>query len=79
MIADISAQGSTQGQRILRLYHFYRLSIGLALILLISSNLDEQLLEAHVTPRTRAIVVVHYGGVGCEMDLIGDRRPDIYA
>lgn len=35
-------------------------------------NLDEQLLEAHVTSRTRAIVVVHYGGVGCEMDVIGE-------
>src|SRR5690606_11503212 len=32
-------------RRILRLYHFYRLSIGLALILLISSNLDRQLLD----------------------------------
>ncbi|TRO19770.1 PAS domain-containing protein [Ectopseudomonas mendocina] len=45
MIADTSVQNSKQGQRILRLYHFYRLSIGLALILLISSNLDEQLLD----------------------------------
>jgi len=43
--ADTSVQNSTQGQRILRLYHFYRLTIGLALILLISSNLDEQLLD----------------------------------
>ncbi|MBZ0278624.1 MAG: dTDP-4-amino-4,6-dideoxygalactose transaminase, partial [Anaerolineae bacterium] len=33
-------------------------------------NLDETLLEAAITPRTRAIVVVHYGGVGCEMDTI---------
>ena len=32
MTADISAPGNTQGRRILRLYHFYRLSIGLALI-----------------------------------------------
>ncbi len=30
-------------------------------------NLDEALVEAAVTPRTKAIVVVHYGGVGCEM------------
>jgi dTDP-4-amino-4,6-dideoxygalactose transaminase len=30
-------------------------------------NIDEQLLEAAVTPRTRAIVVVHYAGVGCDM------------
>jgi len=33
-------------------------------------NLDESLLEALVTPRTRAVVPVHYGGVGCEMDAI---------
>jgi dTDP-4-amino-4,6-dideoxygalactose transaminase len=33
-------------------------------------NLDETLLEALITPRTRAIVVVHYAGVGCEMDAI---------
>ena len=33
-------------------------------------NLDESLIEAAITPRTRAIVVVHYGGVACEMDAI---------
>ena len=33
-------------------------------------NLDESKLEALITPRTRAIVVVHYAGVGCEMDTI---------
>lgn len=33
-------------------------------------NIDERLIEAAITPRTRAIVVVHYGGVGCEMDAI---------
>ncbi|MGE5181462.1 MAG: dTDP-4-amino-4,6-dideoxygalactose transaminase [Acidobacteriota bacterium] len=33
-------------------------------------NLDERRLEALITPRTKAIVVVHYGGVGCEMDAI---------
>lgn len=33
-------------------------------------NLDERLLEAHITPRTRAIFVVHYAGVACEMDTI---------
>jgi dTDP-4-amino-4,6-dideoxygalactose transaminase len=33
-------------------------------------NLDESLLEAAITPRTKAIVVVHYAGVGCEMDAI---------
>jgi dTDP-4-amino-4,6-dideoxygalactose transaminase len=33
-------------------------------------NLDEELIEAAITPRTRAIVVVHYAGVGCAMDRI---------
>jgi dTDP-4-amino-4,6-dideoxygalactose transaminase len=33
-------------------------------------NLDERLLPATVTPRTRAILPVHYAGVGCEMDAI---------
>jgi dTDP-4-amino-4,6-dideoxygalactose transaminase len=33
-------------------------------------NLDENRLEALITPRTRAMVVVHYAGVGCEMDPI---------
>ncbi len=33
-------------------------------------NLDEEALEALVTPRTKAVVVVHYAGVGAEMDRI---------
>lgn len=33
-------------------------------------NLDEHLLEQAITPRTRAIVPVHYAGVGCEMEQI---------
>ena len=33
-------------------------------------NLDERAVAAAVTSRTRAIVVVHYGGVACEMDAI---------
>lgn len=33
-------------------------------------NIDEQLIEAAITPRTCAIVVMHYGGVACEMDSI---------
>lgn len=33
-------------------------------------NLDETQLEALITPRTRAIVPVHYAGVACEMDAI---------
>ena len=35
-------------------------------------NIDENLIEAAITPRTRAIVPVHYAGVGCEMDTIMD-------
>lgn len=33
-------------------------------------NIDEGAIEALITPRTRAIVVVHYAGVACEMDAI---------
>lgn len=33
-------------------------------------NLDETQLERLITPRTRAILVVHYAGVACEMDPI---------
>lgn len=33
-------------------------------------NLDEDKLEALITPRTKAIVIVHYAGVACEMDAI---------
>jgi len=33
-------------------------------------NLDETQLEQLITPRTKAIVPVHYAGVGCEMDAI---------
>jgi len=33
-------------------------------------NLDETQLEALITPRTKAIVPVHYAGVPCEMDAI---------
>ncbi|AZG13613.1 dTDP-4-amino-4,6-dideoxygalactose transaminase [Cupriavidus pauculus] len=35
-------------------------------------NLDERLLEEAITPRTRAIVPVHYAGVACEMDAINE-------
>lgn len=35
-------------------------------------NLDERLIEAAITPRTRAIAPVHYAGVACEMDTIMD-------
>src|SRR5262249_16214605 len=33
-------------------------------------NIDETKIEAAIPSRTRAIVVVHYAGVGCEMDAI---------
>jgi dTDP-4-amino-4,6-dideoxygalactose transaminase len=33
-------------------------------------NLDERLIEAAITPRTRAIIPVHYAGISCEMDFI---------
>ena len=33
-------------------------------------NLDESKLETAITPRTKAVVPVHYAGVGCEMDKI---------
>ena len=43
-------------------------------------NLDERLIEAAITPRTRAIVPVHYAGVSCEMDSIVAiaRRHDLW-
>jgi dTDP-4-amino-4,6-dideoxygalactose transaminase len=33
-------------------------------------NIDESKMQTHIGPRTKAIVVVHYAGVGCEMDCI---------
>ncbi len=33
-------------------------------------NIDETKIEAAITPKTKAIVPVHYAGVGCEMDTI---------
>lgn len=35
-------------------------------------NIDETLIEAAITERTKAIVPVHYAGVACEMDTIMD-------
>lgn len=35
-------------------------------------NIDEALIEDAITPQTKAIVVVHYAGVACEMDTILD-------
>ncbi len=33
-------------------------------------NIDETQIEAAITPKTKAIVVVHYAGVSCELDEI---------
>lgn len=35
-------------------------------------NIDETLIEAAITEKTKAIAVVHYAGVACEMDVIMD-------
>jgi dTDP-4-amino-4,6-dideoxygalactose transaminase len=35
-------------------------------------NIDETRIEAAITPKTKAIVPVHYAGVGCEMEVIMD-------
>ncbi len=42
-------------------------------------NLDHDLIEQAITPRTKAIVPVHYAGVSCEMDALMDvaRRHDL--
>ena len=36
-------------------------------------NIDENLIEAAITPKTKVIVPVHYAGVSCEMDKILQR------
>jgi dTDP-4-amino-4,6-dideoxygalactose transaminase len=35
-------------------------------------NINEELIEAAITPRTRAIVPVHYAGVSCDMEAIAE-------
>ena len=35
-------------------------------------NIDETKIEAAITSKTKAIIPMHYAGVGCEMDTIGD-------
>jgi dTDP-4-amino-4,6-dideoxygalactose transaminase len=35
-------------------------------------NMDESQLERLISPRTKAVVPVHYAGVGCEMETIGE-------
>ena len=46
MIAEAAHADSKQAQRLLRLYHLYRLSVGITLVLLISSNMDNRLLTS---------------------------------
>jgi dTDP-4-amino-4,6-dideoxygalactose transaminase len=37
-----------------------------------TKNIDETQIEALITPRTKAVAVVHYAGVACEMETIVD-------
>ncbi|MGD2091640.1 MAG: dTDP-4-amino-4,6-dideoxygalactose transaminase [Candidatus Aminicenantes bacterium] len=37
-----------------------------------TKNIDETKIEPLITPRTRAVVVVHYAGIACQMDVIVD-------
>jgi dTDP-4-amino-4,6-dideoxygalactose transaminase len=39
-------------------------------------NIDERKVRAAVTPRTKAILVVHYAGVGCEMNELASIAED---
>ena len=43
-------------------------------------NIDESQIEAAITPKTKAIMVVHYAGVGCKMEVICDiaKRHNLY-
>jgi dTDP-4-amino-4,6-dideoxygalactose transaminase len=43
-------------------------------------GIDENLIESLITPRTKAIVPVHYAGVACDMDVIMDvaRRHNLF-
>ncbi|MDR7285191.1 two-component system sensor histidine kinase PilS (NtrC family) [Pseudomonas corrugata] len=44
VVAETSSPGDKQARRLLRLYHLYRLSVGITLVLLMTSNLDNGLL-----------------------------------
>ena len=46
VIAEAANADRKQAQRLLRLYHLYRLSVGITLVLLISSNMDNRLLTS---------------------------------
>jgi two-component system sensor histidine kinase PilS (NtrC family) len=52
--AEVLSLDTPQAQRILRLYHLYRLTIGVLLVLLISSSLDTELLQMADTNLFRA-------------------------
>ncbi|CAM3265671.1 PAS domain-containing sensor histidine kinase [Pseudomonas floridensis] len=54
MTAETLSFGSPQAQRILRLYHLYRLVIGVLLVSLISTSLDTELLQMANTNLFRA-------------------------
>lgn len=54
MTAEALSLDTPQAQRILRLYHLYRLTIGVLLVLLISSSLDTELLQMADTNLFRA-------------------------
>ncbi|WP_227938656.1 dTDP-4-amino-4,6-dideoxygalactose transaminase [Alkalihalobacillus deserti] len=43
-------------------------------------NIDELLIEAAITEKTKAIIPVHYAGIACEMDMIMDiaKRYNLY-
>ena len=41
-------------------------------------NIDENKIEAAITPKTKAICVMHYGGVSCEMRKIAERKFLLY-
>jgi dTDP-4-amino-4,6-dideoxygalactose transaminase len=45
-----------------------------------TKNIDETQIEALITPRTKAVVVVHYAGVACEMETIVEicRRHNLF-
>jgi len=49
VIAEATDATRKQAQRLLRLYHLYRLSVGITLVLLISSNMDNRLLTSAET------------------------------
>lgn len=51
-------------------FHMHGAKIVFSDVRVDTKNIDEQKLESLITDRTRAIVPVHYAGVGCDMDMI---------